>query len=124
MFPIYNSFVCMLFLLENYRGEFTVETKGAGPGVLRVRIHGPKGAFKVEMFRKSQEDRTIGVLYNPTEAGIYTVNVLWSDKAAQGSPFQICVADNEYQLEKMLDTQRLILQDGEGGGQRVNGSMH
>jgi len=110
-------------LREDYEGSFTVETKGAGPGVLRVRIHGPKGAFKVQMYRKSEEERTIGVLYNPTEAGIYTVNVLWSDEPAQGSPFQVCIADNKQQLARMLESQRLILPD-ENDGQRINGSMH
>ena len=34
-------------LIEEFRGVFMVETKGAGPGGLEVRIHGPKGAFKV-----------------------------------------------------------------------------
>ena len=114
---------CIVVFSGDYEGKFTVETKGAGPGVLRVRIHGPKGAFKVQMFRESEEDRTIGVLYSPTEAGIYTVNVMWSEEPAEGSPFHVCVADNKPQLARMLESQRRILPE-ENGEQRVNGSMH
>lgn len=93
------SFAC----LGEYEGKFTVETKGAGPGTLKVRIHGPKGAFKVEMFRESNKDRTIGVTYSPTEPGIYTVNVLWSDQPAEGSPYRVCIADNKQQLANMIE---------------------
>ena len=77
----------------------------------------------MQMFRESEEDRTIGVLYSPTEAGIYTVNVMWSDEPAVGSPFHVCVADNKQQLAKMLESQRRIVTD-ENGEQRVNGAMH
>ena len=81
---------------------------GAGPGTLKVRIHGPKGAFKVQMFRESEKDRQIGVLYSPREPGQYTVNVMWSDDPADGSPFQVCLADNKQQLARMLEeAQRL-----------------
>ncbi|KAJ7305485.1 hypothetical protein OS493_040675, partial [Desmophyllum pertusum] len=33
-------------LLRSFKGEFLVETKGAGPGTLKIRIHGPRGAFR------------------------------------------------------------------------------
>ena len=65
----------------------------------------------MQMFRKRNEERYIGVLYNPTEAGIYTVHLLWSDEPAQGSPFKVCIADNEQQLAGMLESQRRILTD-------------
>ena len=117
---MFNHF--RIVIIGDYEGKFTVETKGAGPGTLKVRIHGPKGAFKVQMFRESNKDRTIGVLYNPTEAGIYTVNVMWSDEHAQDSPFQICVADNKQQLERMLEAKERGITN-ENDGQRINGSM-
>lgn len=100
-----------------------METKGAGPGTLKVRIHGPKGAFKVQMFRESNKDRTIGVLYSPEEAGIYTVNIMWSDEHAQGSPFQVCIADNKHQLARMLDALERS-PNIENETQRVNGTSY
>ena len=77
----------------------------------------------MQMFRKRDEVRTIGVFYNPIEAGFYTVHLLWSDKPIQGSPFQVCIADNEHQLARMLESQRLIVSD-ENDGQRINASMY
>ncbi|XP_065644241.1 filamin-A isoform X1 [Hydra vulgaris] len=85
-------------ILANFQGNFKVDSKGAGPGTLKIRIHGPKGAFKVEMFRESDHDRLVTVRYNPTERGIYTANVFWSDEHITGSPFEIFVAENEKEL--------------------------
>ena len=91
-----------------------METKGAGPGTLKVRIHGPKGAFKVEMFRESDKDRTIGVRYNPKEIGRYTVNVLWADLPAPGSPFELFVADTKNQLENFMNVAPQVPVNGHG----------
>ena len=40
-----------------------------------MRIRGPKGAFRVEMQRESQKDRTILCKYEPTEPGDYRIEV-------------------------------------------------
>jgi filamin len=48
-------------VVTDYQGRFVVETKGAGAGTMKIKIHGPKGAFKVEMFRENTKDRNIGV---------------------------------------------------------------
>jgi len=87
-------------LIADFQGNFKVDTKGAGPGTLKVRIHGPKGAFKVEMSRDHPKERAINVKYNPTESGIYTANVFWSDEHVPGSPFEIFVANDEQHLNK------------------------
>jgi len=67
---------------------------------MKVRIHGPKGSFKVEMFRDHPKDRSINVRYNPTEPGLYTANIYWSDDHIKGSPFEIFVAKNEQELQE------------------------
>lgn len=73
------------------RGVFTVDTKKAGGGVLAVRVHGPKGAFKIHMNKSPHDDRLILVSYNPTEPGRYTMDVKWSDVNVPGSPFSVYV---------------------------------
>ncbi|XP_006823440.1 filamin-A-like [Saccoglossus kowalevskii] len=88
-------------ILATYNGRFVCETRGAGAGQLKVRIHGPKGAFKVEMTRDNQKDRTILVKYNPTEVGEYTLSVRWSDKHIPGSPFEIKIVDTQEELEEV-----------------------
>ena len=58
-----------------YQSRFICDTRGAGAGQLTVRIRGPKGAFRVEMQRESQKDRTILCKYEPTEPGDYRIEV-------------------------------------------------
>ncbi|XP_072180016.1 filamin-A-like [Diadema setosum] len=88
-------------ILSSFRGRFICETKGAGAGQLKVRVHGPKGAFRVEMKRSDTRDRTIDVLYNPSEVGDYTIHVKWSDKHVPGSPFLIKIVDGKEQLREV-----------------------
>jgi len=87
-------------VIGNFNGTFKVDSKGAGPGTMKVRIHGPKGAFKVEMYRDNPKDRSISVRYNPAEPGLYTANIYWSDEHIVGSPFEIFVAKNESELQE------------------------
>ncbi|RMX60911.1 hypothetical protein pdam_00003464 [Pocillopora damicornis] len=88
-------------LLRNFKGEFLVETKGAGPGTLKIRIHGPRGAFKVEMYRDTSKERSIGVRYNPTEAGRYIINIKWADQHIPGSPFDVTIVETRDELESL-----------------------
>ena len=74
-------------------GHFKVETDNAGTGTLAVRVHGPKGAFKINMQKDPQNDRTIIVRYNPVHAGQYTVQITWSNTHIPGSPFTINIAE-------------------------------
>ncbi|XP_022095230.1 filamin-A-like [Acanthaster planci] len=89
-------------VLSTFNGRFICETKGAGAGQLKVRVHGPKGAFKVEMRRSDTKDRTIDVRYNPEESGEYAIQVKWSDKHVPGSPFLIKVVDTREELEALM----------------------
>lgn len=99
--------------LESFQGNFLVETKGAGPGVLKIRIHGPKGAFKVEMYRNGlQEKRLIGVRYNPNECGRYTVNVKWADQHIPGSPFEIHIVDTQQEYDSLSELHDNVVQHG------------
>ena len=45
--------------MATFQSRFICDTRGAGAGQLTVRVRGPKGAFRVEMQRESQKDRTI-----------------------------------------------------------------
>ena len=62
-------------VLARYQSRFICDARGAGSGQLTVRIRGPKGAFRVEMQRESQKDRTILCKYEPTEPGDYRIEV-------------------------------------------------
>ena len=70
-------------------GNFTVETGEAGTGTLAVRVHGPKGAFKINMRRHPDNERTILVRYDPNHVGKYSVDITWSDTHVPGSPFEV-----------------------------------
>jgi len=39
-------------ILQQYNGSFTVNTQGAGPGELTVKIRGPKGLRLCEVWKK------------------------------------------------------------------------
>ena len=70
-------------------GSFTVETEDAGTGLLAVRVHGPKGAFKIHTSRHADNDRSILVRYNPTHPGNYTIEITWATVHIPGSPFNV-----------------------------------
>ncbi|GAU89920.1 hypothetical protein RvY_02412-2 [Ramazzottius varieornatus] len=91
-------------VLATYQSRFMCETKGAGAGQLTVRVRGPKGAFRVEMQRESQKDRTILCKYDPTEPGDYRIEVKWSGEHVPGSPFNIWIFDTEEELNRYLRT--------------------
>ncbi|CAI7991468.1 Filamin-C [Geodia barretti] len=70
-------------------GNFMVETGDGGAGTLAVRVHGPKGAFKINMRRHPDNERTILVRYDPTYPGAYKVDITWSEIHVPGSPFTV-----------------------------------
>ena len=79
-------------LMDGYigqEGNFTVETGKGGVGTLAVRVHGPKGAFKINMRRHPDNDRTILVRYDPAHVGGYTIDITWSEVHIPGSPFKV-----------------------------------
>jgi filamin len=89
-------------VLAMYQSRFICDTRGAGAGQLTVRIRGPKGAFRVEMQRESQKDRTILCKYEPTEPGDYRIEVKWSGENVPGSPFMVMIFDTQEELSRFL----------------------
>lgn len=70
--------------------SFTIDTKNAGAGLLRVRLHGIKGAFKIEIAPVDQKHRrTLLANYNPTQPGEYLITIKWSEVNVPGSPFRV-----------------------------------
>jgi filamin len=88
-------------LLATFQSNFLVDTRGAGPGQLTVKVRGPKGAFRVEMTRQPGNDRSIQCRYYPTEVGVYQVYVLWSGEHVNGSPFRVHIVDTLEQLHHL-----------------------
>ena len=70
-------------------GNFTIETEDGGTGTLAVRVHGPKGSFKINMRRHPDNDRTMLVRYDPKHAGKYQIFITWSEVNIPGSPFEM-----------------------------------
>lgn len=90
-------------LLATYQSTFVVDTRGAGPGQLTVKVRGRKGAFRVEMSRLPSSDRSIQCRYYPTEIGLYQVYVLWSGEHVPGSPFIVNIVDTMEELRNLAE---------------------
>lgn len=115
--------------MATFQSRFICDTRGAGAGQLTVRVRGPKGAFRVEMQRESQKDRTIlckvsryrfieelysrkhilnhiflliFIQYDPTEPGDYRVEVKWAGELVPGSPFPVMIFDTEEELRRFI----------------------
>ncbi|XP_050514727.1 filamin-A isoform X1 [Diabrotica virgifera virgifera] len=91
-------------VLATFQSRFICDTRGAGAGQLTVRVRGPKGAFRVEMQRESQKDRTILCKYDPTEPGDYRVEVKWAGELVPGSPFHVMIFDTQEELRRYINT--------------------
>ncbi|EYB91193.1 hypothetical protein Y032_0209g2104 [Ancylostoma ceylanicum] len=89
-------------ILNMFKSNFVVETRGAGAGQLTVRVRGPKGAFNVEMQREKKNERTIHCKYEPKEPGDYQVEVKWHGEHVPGSPFLVMIVDTEQELSRFL----------------------
>ncbi|KYB28607.1 Filamin-A-like Protein [Tribolium castaneum] len=89
-------------VLATFQSRFICDTRGAGAGQLTVRVRGPKGAFRVEMQRESQKDRTILCKYDPTEPGDYRVEVKWAGELVPGSPFPVMIFDTQEELRRYI----------------------
>ncbi|ESO00645.1 hypothetical protein HELRODRAFT_192560 [Helobdella robusta] len=88
-------------ILATFNSSFCVDTRGAGPGKLNVKVRGKKGAFQVEMKRDPHRDRVILCKFNPAEVGEYWVNILWSGAHVPGSPFKVIVVDTLQELKAL-----------------------
>ena len=58
------------------------------------------GAFRVEMQRATQKDRTIQCRYDPTEVGDYIIHIKWSGEHVPGSPFKVQIFDTMDELDR------------------------
>ncbi|ESP04923.1 hypothetical protein LOTGIDRAFT_229996 [Lottia gigantea] len=87
-------------ILGAFQSHFWCEADGAGAGELRVKIMGPKGAFHVKMRKAKKHGKLYQCFYNPIEAGIYTVYVMWSGQHIEGSPFTVLLAADQEELER------------------------
>ena len=64
---------------------FVIETRDAGAGTLKVRLHGVKDAFKIELAPQDQKDqRTLQARYDPKKPGEYLITIKWSENNIPG----------------------------------------
>lgn len=68
------------------------------------------GAFRVEMQRESQKDRTILCKFDPTEPGDYRVEIKWAGEHVPGSPFMVMIFDTQEELNRFLSVRLVIFQ--------------
>lgn len=66
------------------------------------------GAFRVEMQRENQKDRTILCKFDPTEPGDYRVEVKWAGEHVPGSPFMVMIFDTQEELNRFLQVNIII----------------
>jgi filamin len=90
-------------ILATFESDFTVNTCGAGPGQLTVKVRAKKGAFRVEMTRSKESDRVIQCRYHPTEIGEYFIHVQWSGQHVPNSPFRVVIVDTIQELRRLGD---------------------
>ena len=80
---------------------FTIETRDAGSGVLKVRLNGIRNAFKVDVKPVSTQNmRTLIAKYNPTKPGDYLISIKWSEVDVPGSPFKVRIGGEEMNREQ------------------------
>ncbi|CAG2105929.1 unnamed protein product [Medioppia subpectinata] len=93
-------------LYDQMDGTFTlfIKPQEGGKHVLTIKYGGEhvSGAFRVEMQRESQKDRTILCKYDPTEPGDYRIEVKWSGEHVPGSPFVVMIFDTQEELSRYL----------------------
>lgn len=89
-------------ILPTFVSSFTVETVGAGPGRLSVKVKGPRNAFKVNLRPVDEYSRTILCDYEPTDTGLYEIHVMWSKHHVAGSPFKVNIFDTTDELNQHL----------------------
>eukprot|EP00731_Ephydatia_muelleri_P017641 Em0010g739a len=84
-------------VLSGEPAEFAINTKGAGVGKMVIRVHGVKGAFRIECAPDESNPRLLKASYNPQASGDYTISIRWSGAHIPGSPFQVYIRIDEDQ---------------------------
>lgn len=69
---------------------------------LQIWLCNTLGAFRVEMQRENQKDRSIVCKYDPTEPGDYRIEVRWSGEHVPGSPFNVMIFDTQEELGRFV----------------------
>ena len=87
-------------VLSGEPAEFDISTKGAGIGTLVIRVHGVKGAFRIQCVPDESDSRLLRASYNPTASGDYNISIRWSGTHIPGSPFQVYIRVDENQDEE------------------------
>ena len=78
----------------NDKGDFQIDTKGAGRGDLKVTVDAPKPASSTVRVKPSGGDSFISdAEYNPRAVGTYKVNILYAGTHIFDSPFTVGVSD-------------------------------
>ena len=80
-------------LIVGQEGFFTIETEKAGEGNLEIDVQGPKGAFKMNVRRHPENNRTLLARYDPKAVGEYRIDISWNGEAVTGSPFNVNVKE-------------------------------
>ena len=93
--------------------SFTIETRDAGPGTLKVCLHRVKDAFKIDLKSKDSKDvRTLIARYYPRKPGDYLISILWSERHIPGSPFKVRITgeplEDDFRPNKYKPTPRTI----------------
>ncbi len=76
---------------EDQPAVFTVDTRSAGKGELRVIVEGPHSIAKCSIDKNTSGTYT--VTYIPVEVGLFSIKVTWNGKDIYGSPFHPKVTD-------------------------------
>ncbi len=89
--------------------EFSVDSKDAGDGELKVSVVGPDKKNLGEVAITDNKEATHAVAFTPKKAGDHKINVTWSDKPVPGSPHKVRVRDlaNEQLITKLFLVNRI-----------------
>lgn len=79
--------------LVGQEGHFTIETANAGEGKIDVEVYGPKGAYKINIRRHPDNNRTLLARYDPKVVGEYKIRVLWDGEHISASPYSVNISE-------------------------------
>lgn len=89
-------------IIDNFRDSFQIDTKGAGPGDLKLAVYGPRKTFYVEMTASRENKRVVNVKYYPTVSGIYVINIFWNGIHISGSPHELFIAKDKVEMKRWI----------------------
>ena len=99
-------------------GEFRIDTREAGVGLLSVRVRGVKGSFKIHLEHDKSDPRYLNATYNPKEEGDYHISVRWADCDVPGSPFPVRIRDPEAEQKREEEKEKRMQERAERAERR------